>query len=63
MGNWLWIGSSIAAVGATVTRCVLAKIRAESRRRTLEVTLENATPTERVAILRALRDWEGRERK
>ncbi|MFI5590023.1 hypothetical protein ACIA5G_33595 [Amycolatopsis sp. NPDC051758] len=55
--NWLWIGTSVTAVTTATTRCVLAKIRAASRRRTLEAALKDATPVERVAILRALRDW------
>lgn len=55
--NWVWIGTSITAAATAVTRCVLARIRAESRHRTLEVTLKDASPHERAAILWALRDW------
>ncbi|KZB80886.1 hypothetical protein [Amycolatopsis regifaucium] len=55
---WSWLlASPVAATGITaITRCILAKIRAESRRRELEIALNNATPAERVAILRALCD-------
>ncbi|WP_410599716.1 hypothetical protein [Amycolatopsis sp. lyj-90] len=58
---WSWLlASPVAATGITaVTRCVLARIRAESRRCELEIALNNATPAERVAILRALRDQPG----
>ncbi|WP_370942835.1 hypothetical protein AB5J62_27615 [Amycolatopsis sp. cg5] len=55
MWSWLWAGPAVTAAIAATARCVLARIRAESRRHTLEIALENATPAERVAILRALR--------
>ena len=59
--DWLLIATSVTAAVTPVARCVRAKIRAESRRRALEVTLRGASPRERVAILRALRGWAGSE--
>ncbi|MET7996781.1 hypothetical protein ABZU76_38475 [Amycolatopsis sp. NPDC005232] len=55
--TWVWIGPVVAAVATAVTRCVVAKIRAASQRRVLEVTLKDTSPQERVAILQALHDW------
>ncbi|MGW5703863.1 hypothetical protein [Amycolatopsis japonica] len=59
MWSWLLAGPVVATGITAITRCVLAKIRAESQRRELEIALHDATPTERVAILRALRSQAG----